>query len=284
MRLKLNKLQDQFEEVGAIRIPNFLSKSDIATIKELYSELKINNLKGIYSNVKDKKPELNYKINETLKSCYKNAIDQHFIDYQIGGGAFLIKGTGEGSESSLHQDWNIVDESQYKSAAIFCPIQDVDEKNGCIQVVKGSHKWFNNIRSFNISSIFLNFNDVEKQLIPFPAKAGDAIVFRHNVFHGSKPNFTNDIRIAASMSIATKNSHLIHYKKSGDNVITFRVNDHFFNEEVQQLYLNKEINIDIIDEKPISEFQILDQKTFANHYKKIKSKGIVNRVKHILFR
>ena len=77
---------------------------------------------------------------------------------------------------------------------------------------------------------------------------------------------------------------LIHYKKSGDNVITFRVNDHFFNEEVQQLYQNKEINIDIIDEKPISEFQILDQKTFANHYKKNKSKGIVNRIKHILFR
>src|SRR5690606_39009099 len=140
---------------GAVCIPNFISKAQIEEIKGLYEELNINELKGIYSNVKDRSPELNQRINEVFKKCYKSAIEQHFSNYQIGGGAFLIKGTGEGSESSLHQDWNIVDEKYGQSAAIFCPIQDVDENNGCIQVLKGSHKWFKNIRSFDIPSIFL---------------------------------------------------------------------------------------------------------------------------------
>ena len=107
MKLKSEKLQKEFEEVGAIKIPNFLNKDALLQIKQIYSEMGLTKLGGIYTNVKDQGSEYNVKVDQLLRSLFSNSIEEHFENYQLGGGAFLIKGTGESSHSSLHQDWNL---------------------------------------------------------------------------------------------------------------------------------------------------------------------------------
>ncbi len=261
-------LKNELEEIGAIRIPNFLNEDSLLMITKLYEELELSDLGKIYSNVKDRTSEYNYRVDKTFKEIFAPAIAKHFLNYQLGGGAFLIKGTGEKSESSLHQDWNIVDESKYSSAAIFCPTQDVDEKNGCIQVIAGSHKWFKNIRSFEYPSPYLTFEQVNKGLVAIPAKAGDAIVFRHNVIHGSKPNLTESNRVAASMSIATKNADFLHYKWNGSYFDTIKANSDFFCKVVPSLYSGKKLTEKTIERTPFDLSNVLDSKDFITRYKK----------------
>ena len=267
MKLKSAELEKEFQEVGAIRIPNFLNNEDLLRIKELYNELGLSDLNGIYSNVNNKSSEYNTKVDVIFQEIYKPSIEKYFEGHQIGGGAFLIKGTGNESHSSLHQDWNIVDEKKYQYAAIFCPIEDVNEKNGCLQVLKGSHKWFQNIRSFHTPTPFFNFNQVEKGLVAFPAKAGDAIVFRHNVIHGSKPNLTANIRVAAMVSVASKSANYLHYMKEGQKFKVLKADNDFYNKELSKLYSKNNINVEEIDLIEIEPGMVLEFSDFEQKYK-----------------
>jgi ectoine hydroxylase-related dioxygenase (phytanoyl-CoA dioxygenase family) len=279
MKLKSADLEKKFQEVGAVRILNFLTSSDLLRIKELYDELGLSDLKGIYSNVKDKSSEYNTRVDVIFQEIYKQSIEKHFEGYQVGGGAFLIKGTGNESHSSLHQDWNVVDENKYQSASIFCPIQDVGEGNGCLKVLKGSHKWFQNIRSFHCPSPFLNFDQVDRGLVSFPALAGDAIVFRHNIFHGSKPNLTSNNRIVATVSIASKKAEYIHYMKQGNNFKVVKADNLFFNEKVSKLIDGEKVSLEEIGEVSLEESHILTLSELEGKYRQEYPTSIYQRAK-----
>jgi hypothetical protein len=256
----------QFEKEGYTLLPNFLNQNQLEEIDKLYLELGIDSLGEIYSNVKDKDTEFNEKIDKTLTQIYSPSLNQIFVNYKPGGGAFLIKGTGEKSVSSLHQDWNVVDESKYQSMCVFCPLIDVDETNGCIQIVKGTHKWFNSLRSINMPSLFVNFEDVKDLLIAVPAKRGDAVVFAHNVFHGSLPNFTNQIRPAASVSVISQEAQLVHYYRQNDKIDLVDAT-HFFNESVHQIMQNIPQELHKIKSIDYKESYNLNHQDFKKKYK-----------------
>lgn len=266
MIFKDTRKEVQFEKEGFTLLPNFLNTNQLAEIDKLYVELGIESLHEIYSNVKDKDTEFNEKIDQTLIQIYKPSLDQNFVNYKPGGGAFLIKGTGEKSVSSLHQDWNVVDESKYQSMCVFCPLIDVDEKNGCIQIVKGTHKWFKSLRSINMPSLFVDFEDVKDLLVAVPAKRGDAIVFAHNVFHGSLPNFTNQIRPAASVSVVSVESELIHYYRQNEKIDLVDAS-RFFNESVHQIMQNKPQELTTLKTIDYKSNYNLNHQEFRKKYK-----------------
>jgi len=255
----------KFNRDGFCIIPNFLEPKQLTKIDEIYTELGLEKLSEIYSNIKDRDSKTNKRIDDALVEIYYPSLQKHFINFRTGGGAFLIKGTGESSVSSLHQDWNVVDETKYESMCVWCPLIDVDEHNGCIQIVSGTHKWFNSLRSINIPSVFLNFEDVKEKLVPVPAKRGDAVIFAHSVFHGSLPNFSNEIRPAASVSILSKDASIIHYYKV-DNEIHILDAENFFNDTAHKLFQNEKASLQVIQKINYDEEKIITQKTFKKMY------------------
>ena len=284
MRLKSTELQSEFDEIGVIKIPKFLQKDALEEIKELYNELGLIDLKHTYTNVKDKSAEFNNKVNQIITGLSKESIANHFMDYQISGGAFLIKGIGEESHAMLHQDWNVVDESKFQSAVIFCAIHDIDERNGCIQVLKGSYKWFNNIRGLNNPSPIMEFSKAKKGLISFPLKAGDAIVFRHSVIHGSKPNFTNQNRIATMVSIASKDADYINYVKEENEFKVLKVSANFFNQDFSRLWSNKSIDEIVLDRFKIKDGMSLVASDYLEAYNNRYPLSTLDKVKKMFNR
>lgn len=120
--------------------------------------------------------------------------DITFVDY-------LVRPKMPRSESTafpLHQD------SQYYGKAsqhahtvtVWIPLVDVNEENGCLFVIPGSHKWelYDSARDEN--SNMRSFVDVEARgtPIPIPMKAGDILLFHNMTFHGSKVNHTDGVR------------------------------------------------------------------------------------------
>lgn len=261
------KLAYEFTKNGFCVIPNFLASEQLHKIDEIYQELGLNKLTEIYSNIKDRDAAVNEQIDTSLVEIYKPSLQKHFINYRTGGGAFLIKGTGESSVSSLHQDWNVVDETKYQSMCVWCPLVDVDQENGCIQVVSGTHKWFSSIRSINIPSIFIDFEDVKDRLVSIPAKRGDAVIFSHNIFHGSFPNNSTQIRPAASVSVLTKGAEVIHYYKV-ENEIHILDAESFFNDTVHQLFKKVNVPLKVLRKEKLDEKKIITQESFKMMYKK----------------
>lgn len=262
--------QANFNTKGFCVLNNFLAEEQLERIDQLYQQLNIQELTEIYSNIKDKETALNELIDKTLVEIYRPSLDKVFKAYRTGGGAFLVKGTGDSSVSSLHQDWNVVDENLYQSACVWCPLMDVDETNGCIQVVEGTHKWFNSLRSINMPSVCINFTDVAKLLRAIPIKRGSAVVFAHNIFHGSLPNQTNTIRPAASVSVLSADANVIHYYKS-DNHIHMLSAEHFFNDTAHRLFENASAlpNLKVLKQIP---YKKEDEVTYDGFMKKYRQK------------
>lgn len=268
MLFKSKKTEESFKKNGFITIPNFLSDEDIKKLKTLYDSLNIENLEEIYTNIKDRDLEVNEKIDHFLKAVFQPSLERYFADFIPGGGVFIVKGTGEKSESTLHQDWNVIDEEKYISCCVWCPLVDVDESNGCLQIIPESNNWFKSIRSSNIRPLFIDFRTVKKQLIPVPVKKGTAVIFAHNVFHGSKPNYTNSLRPVATVSVISKDATPIHYLKNEDKIDIVAADKNFYQNEVKKIFAGIKPEINVLHQIDFNEKYVLSEENFMKAFKK----------------
>jgi phytanoyl-CoA hydroxylase len=98
----------------------------------------------------------------------------------------------------LHQD------SQYygkptqhaKIITVWIPLVDVDENNGCLYVIPGSHRWklFESERDENQGMRSFENPEDHVKAIPQPMKCGDILFFSNMTFHGSKVNNSDAVR------------------------------------------------------------------------------------------
>lgn len=276
MLFKSRNTEKKFRKQGFIIIPDFLSNEDIDKLLTLYNTLKIENLEGIYTNIKDRDIVINEKIDQFLKAIFQPSLERHFSNYKADGGVFIVKGTGEKSESTLHQDWNIIDENKYISCCVWCPLVDVDETNGCLQVIPKSNNWFHSIRSLNISPLFVNFKNVEKEVMAVPVKKGSAVIFAHNVFHGSKPNYTATLRPVATVSIIPKEANPIHYLKNKDKIDIIAADKNFYQNEVKKIYAGLEPDVQLINQIDFKEDYLISNEKFMKTIHK--NTSLLNRL------
>ena len=98
----------------------------------------------------------------------------------------------------LHQD------SQYYGfetgkiliISVWVPLVDVDENNGCLCLIPGSHNWGLLKSARRADSNMVSTEDVEQRGNPVavPMKCGDLIAFHNLTFHGSKVNNSSNVR------------------------------------------------------------------------------------------
>ena len=98
----------------------------------------------------------------------------------------------------LHQD------SQYYGPetghllviSVWIPLVDVDERNGCLWLIPGSHKWGLLPGARRADQNMVSFEDVEQRgtPVPEPMRCGDFLAFHNLTFHGSKVNRSDGVR------------------------------------------------------------------------------------------
>ncbi len=208
---------------GYFVIEGFLDNKQLEQLHTFYESLHLFahtrvSSYGVYTNNKeDLTAAQNKEIDAYITSVCMPSVQRYFKDYKVGGSIFLLKGKGDESVP-MHQDWNMVDEQESVSFAIWSPLVDVDENNGCLHVIPGSHRWFNNLRSSTIQSVFLPLNALSKSLKSIPIKKGDAVIYAHSLFHGSLPNKSTTTRPTVCLSALPINAKHINYVKDGDQV------------------------------------------------------------------
>lgn len=231
--------QEQFDRDGVLVFPA-LNASQIAEITEMYNNVKPVKKPegGIYSNITEHPSDLNWRISERMIEIFKPFLERYFINYIVSGGMYLVKHNGPQSGCPLHQDYNLVDESLYPAVNIWCPLTDVDNSNGCLQAVLGSHVMFDTIRSLNIPSIRIDFEKrLESHLTAFPVKAGTAIVYALNLFHGSKPNNSDEVRVATVMTLSHESASRVHFLKNDERIQVVSAEKNFIFETLRGFHL-----------------------------------------------
>ncbi len=213
--------QKAFDENGFIKLP-LLSEKDIEQLHQLFFKFHptINeNSFGASSFLHNKEKKM--EIIDTLFPIFSPYFNEIFKDYTYFGSSYLFKTKGKKSDLAPHQDWSIVDEKKFVAINVWVPLIDTNEKNGTLYVVPKSQaqKQFV-IRAPTVPFYFEKYYDTVKKCgIPTNAKAGEAIILNQSLIHYSSANLVDNLRIAITSGIKSKQNPMLFYYKNEHNEI-----------------------------------------------------------------
>jgi ectoine hydroxylase-related dioxygenase (phytanoyl-CoA dioxygenase family) len=189
---------------------------------------------GMYASSHAPDFSFRQKMNEEIKRVCKRAVDVTFQNATPLGATFMVKSKGENGSLHPHQDWNIVDETEYNSYNIWLPLVDVNEKNGTLLILPNSHTIYKNIRGLNIPS---SFEKVEKEiwqyLIPISMRAGEALVYDHRLLHASGVNKTDTPRLVIVYGVIPSAATMRYYYGRDGMIEEYDCTaDFYFNETI----------------------------------------------------
>ena len=95
---------------------------------------------------------------ELVKSAFDPHIERLLADFELLNANFYVKPPGTG-EFTVHQNWPAIADLTDTTVTIWCPLGDVVESNGAIQVVEGSHKIVPHIEAPNSPPYFAGFTE-----------------------------------------------------------------------------------------------------------------------------
>lgn len=221
--LKNTWLEGQLAEDGVIKIP-FLTDPELEQIRKLYDETHGEGdppsmYDGIHMTIWHKDRAYKLRINRHLKHILKAACERTFKDYRAISQQFIAKRKGPETTFPIHQDWSIVDEYKYRSFNLWIPLQDVDESNGAMWIVKGSHNIKRKIRGagYLFPNYYPALEELKRHMTSYSMKAGEALLFFHNTLHGSPYNANDGYRVATQISIIPEDAPLQVYFQKGAN-------------------------------------------------------------------
>jgi hypothetical protein len=212
---KSDALQSEFEENGFVKL-SLLDKSQVADLvraydgfKDAHEKIDLPYITTSHSN----DVKLITAVDEVLLATIAPALEAHLVNYKLLFGNYLVKMPVANSATPPHQDITFVDEKEFTSVNIWIALQDIDEGNGSMYFLKGSHKYMFTIRpTHHYDWVYENVKkEIERRSVTFSARAGEAFVFAHSVVHGSHANGATSPRLAAVMAAYSKDAPLIHY-------------------------------------------------------------------------
>lgn len=208
---------------------------DDEVVKELthhYFEIQKENPQHFYSSTHSTDFTFRKNTSDYLKSMIAPLLPVHFKDYQLLGGAYVVKPPHGKGILPPHQDWNIVDETKGRSYNLWIPLTDVTIENGAVFVLNGSHRRMNTYRGPGIPSMF---KDIEKSvwnsLRPLPMKAGEALFYDHALLHASPVNQTDKIRLGIVCGVIPTNAEMQLYFNLHNKIAVHAANESFFLEK-----------------------------------------------------
>lgn len=229
---KDSSIQQQFDRDGYV-VVDFTTKEMVEKIAALFYNQHTEIPTGFFIEVSNPDNEANFRLFMQMDELLADAMERTFVNYKKLGSTFLCKAPGIDGKVNVHQDWTAVDETKYTTATIWIPTQDVDESNGALRVLPGSHLFFDKYRS---NYIPVSYSGSEQLLwdnmLTVPMKAGQAFILNHAVLHASSPNLTNRERLIIAYGITSANAPLRFYFRNKDaidnKVEQFDMPDDFF--------------------------------------------------------
>lgn len=156
----------------------------------------------------------------------QDTIDTELIDYRGVVATLFVKPPGKG-EIPMHADWTIQEDNARPTLYLWVALEDVDDRNGPVRFVEGSHSLFDEI---NGPLIMPSYRRCEKGLAArattSPMRAGEAILFDSSILHTSADNLTDKPRFALRLACIPKDRTAVLHRRSSEHpdvVETFRM-------------------------------------------------------------
>ncbi len=221
-------LNEKLAGDGFVIVP-FLEEVEVERLQNAFHDEIPRPPDGFYATTHEPDSVFKKRISEAIKNEIAEAGSRWFGQVNLLGGAFISKSPGIKSTLPLHQDWNIVDESLDRSFNIWIPLVDVNEENGAVMVLKGSHNKQETYRGPNLPPVLSGISDeVLKHMITLPMTTGQALIYDHALWHASPENQTKDIRPAAVLGMIPIDARMKFYYKEDRKIEEYHATPDFY--------------------------------------------------------
>jgi hypothetical protein len=228
-------LAERFEEKGFVLTDRQIPEDILQAVEEAYYRDRHHYLRDRYiSTMELHDADHRLRINALFADVAGEIAKSLFTGYVQYYGGFGIKHpTGDASILSLHQDLTMVPyEAARTGLTIWIPLSDVDYRNGCVQVVPGSHVLNRRPRAPGMEYAFSDIESwiCDELLKCVPMRRGQVLVMDQALSHRSGPNNSDRERIAIMGMFRPRETPLVYYLQAqdGDMLDVFEVPDDFY--------------------------------------------------------
>jgi hypothetical protein len=206
-------LQTEFLKNGFVIIPSLLNILDIRKLLNVFVQYQQEYSSSFHASHFSSNIAYKKAAHHAIASIVFEKAEPYLCDYVPLFGNFMVKGPNTNTSLETHTDWTYLDEGQYNSVAIWLPLIDVNLENGCLGIIKSSHRITNSIRGPRIEESSRKKNEywAKKYGTLLNMKAGDAVFYHHGLLHFSPSNKTNEIRPAINLTVVPEEAECLHY-------------------------------------------------------------------------
>lgn len=211
-------INDKFNKDGYVVI-DLLNEMEVLELTSFfYSVDHSSDRGGFYTTTWLEDNSVRLATNNEMKRLLSPKLESILDNYKYFYGSFFVKKAGKSNNCDAHQDWSCINEPEFTSVTIWCALQDVDEKNGCLCILPRSHRLTNYIRGRHMSNYLEQVSHLinKNNLKPISIKKGQAVIFNQRMIHGSFGNYSSGLRLACGLVGAPAEAKLIHYVANGD--------------------------------------------------------------------
>jgi len=192
--------EKEFTRKGYV-IRRFLEKREITAAQDLHDTLTPAIPMDLYQSISG---NTNYRkqVSDGIRSVIQGRLREFLPQYRISFCSFVTKRPNSSKGSlPIHIDPWFSDNRKHRSVHVWCPMIDVNQDNGCLKVIPGSHKLRN--VPFALTMNPTPFDHLRVQLdgefaTSLPMAAGDAVFYDGRLLHGSDENSSSQPRVAVA--------------------------------------------------------------------------------------
>lgn len=241
------ELDKQLREQGYVVVP-LLDAAEVEALRNIYEEAHPTQTVPFYATAHHEDTGFRKKMSSDILGSILNPVNEIFNNCTLLGGSFIVKAQNEQSSLEPHQDWNIVDEREFRSFNIWIPLVDLNDNNGAIEVLPKSHDWVRGVRHSSIPCAYQNVHHlVWENMKVLHLKAGEALIYDHSLLHASKANNSEDPRIACASGIIPSEAEMYFYWNNNQTIEKYESNAEYF--------MTQNIFTSPIGLKKVEEFQ-----------------------------
>lgn len=263
-------LQKHFEENGYC-IVQALTADDIKQLEQIYYANKVDEQPSIELSIKNKDLTVSRRIEDLTAAIVAHRLSSYLLDYKMIYSGFVTKIPGRHNMSKLHQDPTFVDEAVMKAVNVWCPLVDVDDKNGAIWIVKHSNKFFPGYRGYTVNQF--DYSDVFEEVMNrfgtlVKMKAGEVLVYDTSLFHYSRHNTTDKIRIACAtiMIPAEATPIYYHHNRELSTLDVYEIDKDFLLQYFDKYLGASEIDYKLLSRSPFQQPVKVTMEQFEEKY------------------
>ena len=232
-------LEAQFNEDGYAIVPAFFTAEEVSDMLALYRSLhqqKHHPNSGQWNSLIDIESTLSKEVSEKILKVLKPKLETLLDNTVTPVATLLVKYAGDNTFCYMHRDFSILDESRFEYRNIWIPLVDITEQNGALFVLPKSHKIFGEELPMTQPWMYEpNAPALMKYVKAAYPKAGDMIVYKDKMVHGSFQNFTEDTRPVIHLGTLPQEAQTCFYYLNGNEVEVYEVSpDYFFRNDLGQ--------------------------------------------------